>query len=743
MKRIQSILAIVIFALCCTSPVFSQEVYKISQLKGAVNFDGSPFEEAWTGIDFLPMVMHKPNFGNDPGEKNEVMIAYDQEYLWVGARLYYKDASKIVSKSKERDAESTSSDSFGIILDTYDDNENALAFFTMPSGLRIDYSVSNDTAGSGGPGGLGGSRNIDWNTFWDVETSRDDNGWYVEMRIPFSSLRFQTVGDVVSMGMIVNRTISYNNEIDTYPEIDPKYGEYAIFKPSLAQKIEFEGIKRREPIYFTPYVLGGFSRDRELNREGTGYINGDENKFEAGGDLKYGITSNLTLDVTVNTDFAEVEVDDVQVNLTRYSLFFPEKRPFFQERSGIFSFSLGGSQDLFYSRNIGTVDGNPVRIFGGARLVGRVGEWDLGFLDMQTEEFNDTASENFGVLRMRRQVINRYSYVGGMLTSRLGTDGSYNVAYGLDGIFRVIEDDYLAVKLAQTSEKDRAGDQFSSDPTYATIDWQRRSDKGFSYDLSYSYMGDQFNPGMGFVQQNGIRKVSSILHYGWFPGESSKLINHKINFTLNQSNRLSDGNIESMFFELGWSCVTKGGWNGRVDYQYRKEGVLFDFPIGDEALVHSGNYSYMGFASMWNTPKTKSLSATFSMNAGEYYDGKKVSFSVSPIYNVSSSLQLSGSYALDRIEFHERGQKFYSHIAKLKVLYMYSTEISASAFIQYNNTDDSLMTNLRLRYNPREGNDFYLVFNENRTLGNKGMPPEPPSYNNRTIMLKYSHTFTL
>jgi len=727
-------------ALCCTSFVFGEEVYKINKLKGKINFDGSPFEESWRGIDYLPMVMFKPNFGNNPDEESEVMIAYDQEYLWVGARLYYKDASKIVSKSKKRDASTLGLDYFGIVLDTYDDNENALAFFTMPSGLRVDYSITNDLVGTSFD-----YRNDDWNTFWDVKTTRDDNGWYVEMRIPFSSLRFQTVDNTVRMGMIVNRAISHKNEIDTYPAIDPKHGFISTVKPSLAQKVEFEGIEPRKPIYFAPYVLGGFSRDQTLNQEEDEYIAEDETIFEVGGDLKYSITSNLTLDLTVNTDFAQVEADNVQINLTRYPLFFPEKRMFFQERSGIFDYSLSYRENLFYSRNIGLVDGSPVGIYGGARLVGRVNKWDLGFLSMQTEEHKDThtPSENFTVLRTRRQVINSNSYVGGMITSRLGTDGSHNMAYGLDGIFRLFGDDYLTLKFAQTYEKDSADDQFSSDSSFWNIIWKRRSDEGFAYDLFYSQMGEEFNPGMGFVLQNGIRKFRSTWQYGWLPGESSKWLNYQAKLSINRSERLVDGKLEYAEIAPGLSWLTKSDWLGNIDFRYQKEGVLHDFEIGDGVLVPSGNYSFMGIEGMLISPQTSPLVTRLKYYVGEFYDGKRLYVSIAPTYRVSSSLELSADYEFNRIEFPDRAQELRSHIARATVLYMYSTKISASAFIQYNSTDDAFITNFRLRYNPREGNDFYLVLNEDRTVGNNSMTPEPPSYNNRTIMLKYTHTFGL
>ena len=722
--------------------VVSQESVIISKISGPVTFDGHPNEEAWNETTLFPMIVSSPNFGTEPSEISEVMIGYDQEYLWIGARLFSKDPSNITSTSKKRDEESRNSDSFGIILDTYDDNENALAFFTMPSGARIDYSVSND--GEGGGGSSRGSINRSWNTFWDVETSRDELGWYVEMRIPFSSLRFQTINGKIRMGMILNRRISYMNEMVTYPIIDPKYGFSANLKPSLAQTIEFENIEPHNPVYISPYVIGGYSSNWDLNDAETLYQKEDKPKLEAGLDVKYSLTSNLTLDLTANTDFAQVEADDQQVNLTRYSMFFPEKRLFFQERSGIFNFSLGGRSDnLFYSRRIGIVDDEQVRIYGGARMTGRINKWDVGILDMQTESHNDTPSENFGVARIRRQVINPNSYVGGMMTSRIGTDGRYNVAYGVDGIFRVFGDDYLDVRVAQTFETGAENRVFSTDPTFVGIKWERRTDEGFAYDLYYNFTGEQMNPEMGFLRRNNIQGLGSRFQYGWIPDETSKFFSYRAIFQARRYNRISDGALESMEISPGTFFMTKKGFGSFVEFKYMKEGVQEDFDLSDEVVVPAGEYEFMSFEGRIFTPQSKPVGVMLRMEAGGFYDGNIISLEASPILNLSSSIQLSGAYEFNAISFPDRDQSMQSHIARVNILYMYSTKLSVSTFVQLNNANHAFIGNFRLRYNPREGNDFYLVFNEYRGFMETHSIPEKPPYYNRAILLKYTHTFRL
>jgi hypothetical protein len=743
-KRITSVTLLLLLLVLAPVDLISQNPVAINHKKGTVDFDGRPDEEAWNDASVFPLIEHSPNYGTDPSELSKVMIMYDQQYLWIGAKLYSKDPKDISATSKKRDEESRNSDNFGIILDTYNDNENALAFFTMPTGARIDFTVSNDAEGGGGGPGRG-SINRSWNTFWDVETTRDEHGWYVEMRIPFSSLRFQTVNGKIQMGMILDRRISYLNEMDTYPPIDPKYGFTAYMKPSLARTIELEDIEPHKPVYIAPYVSGGYNSQYELNDTESAYKKDEAPKLEAGLDVKYSLTSNLTLDLTANTDFAQVEADDEQVNLTRYSLFFPEKRLFFQERSGIFNFSLGGRSDnLFYSRRIGIVDDDQVRIYGGARITGRVNKWDVGILDMQTAAHNETPSENFGVARFRRQVINPNSYVGGIMTSRLGTNGGYNVAYGLDGIFRLFGDDYLDVRLAQTMEDSTENSVLSGDPSFFGIRWERRSDEGFAYDLSYNYIGSQLNPDMGFLLRNNVHGFNTRFQYGWIPGEESKFFSYRAMIQVRRSNRISDGQLESQEISPGWFFNTKKGLGINVEYKFMKEGVEEDFELGEDAVVPAGEYSFSAMEARIFTPQTKPVSAMIQLQAGGFYDGNVISVQATPRFNLSSSLNFSGAYIFNVINFPDRNQSMMSHVGRLNILYMFSTKLSVSALLQVNNADEIFIGNFRIRYNPREGNDFYLVYNENRGfLVSENAYPEPPSYYGRTILLKYTYTFRL
>jgi hypothetical protein len=738
-------LSLSIFLISLTALMTGQDPVRIQRFISNIDFDGMPNEPAWGTLDQFPLTMHRPNFMNSPSEESDIRIGYDDQFLWIGASLFMEDASKIYAATRKRDEILFDYDAFGIILDTYNDNETALAFFTAPTGLRTDFTISRDATGRGAPGSPGGM-NISWDTFWDVKTTRDDLGWYLEMRIPFSSLKFKPENDVARMGLILIRNISANNETDTYPSIDPKYGSMATYKPSQARDIEIQGAQPSKPVYLAPYAIGGFSRDWDLNEEESEYIKEDLPQYNAGLDVKYNINSNLTLDLTANTDFAQVEADDQQVNLTRYSLSFPEKRKFFQERSSLLDFRLGGRSDnLFYSRNIGLKEREQIRIYGGARLTGRLGNWDMGLLNMQTASHEELAGENFGVIRLRRQVINPNSYVGGIFTSRIGMDGNQNITYGMDGIFRLFGDDYLNLKWAQSYDTQIDSKLSSLDPSYVLFNWERRSEEGFAYDVRYTYSGLNFNPGIGFIRRGGVQGLSGRILYGWFPGEDSWIFNTNINIRARRYHRLEDGNLESMDISPGLEINTKKGHRVDISWEIASEGVLEDFDLSDSIVISSGEYLFSGAELRFGTSEARRISLRGDVYLGNFYDGKRISLQSEFNLNFSSGFILSPGYEFNHLSFPERTspQTLNIHALNMKAQIMLSTKLSASLFVQYINTEDEFIGNFRLRYNPREGNDFYLVYNDLRGFMDRNMIPGNPPYHNKTLMLKYTHTFIL
>jgi len=710
----------------------------ISRLSGPVTLDGPSRETAWEGVRPFPMIMQAPNFGEPPSERTEALLGYDDECIYVAGRLYDRDPDKIQSPTKKRDAMVATTDWFGILFDTFNDKENALAFFTTPSGLRFDAAIFRDGQMSSP---MDMPMNLSWNTFWDVAAVRTAEGWFVEMRIPLSSLRFQEKDGRVVMGVSAFRWISRKNETDVFPAIPKNWGDMSAWKPSQAQEIAWPGLRPRKPLYITPYVLGGFSRTSNLNDEETAYIRESDPKAELGLDVKYGLTSNLTLDVTANTDFAQVEADDVQVNLTRFSLFFPEKRLFFQERSSNFDFNMGGPNTLFYSRRIGLADDRPVRIYGGARIVGRLGGWDLGFLDMQTASLDDVPSENFGVLRLRRQVINPYSYIGGIATSRIGTDGRYNVAYGFDGIWRVRGDDYLSFHWAQTYEDGAANRPLSLDAAKIALIWERRTQKGLGATVRFSRAGPDFDPGLGFMMRENYTGLFNRWLYGWFPGKDSPLTNHDVFLEGRFYWSNTTKTIESVEIGPGWEFSAKNGFSGMIWPKLMHENIAEDFELSDEVTVPPGRYTFPGVALAVQSPPGNLFNTGFAAEAGAYYDGWRISAGAMPTWSGIPDFEIGGLLQYNLVRFPERGQSFFAPLAQLRVLATLSVKFAASALVQYNGADDTVIGNLRLRYNPGEGTDVYLVYNEGLNADRAGKIPFPPTSSGRTIALKASYTF--
>jgi len=723
----------------------------IDRLLLPVDFDGVPDEEAWNAIIPLKMIMHSPVFGKDPSEKTDIRIAYDDNYLYVAAKLSYSESGKVRSVSFKRDYMGMGGDMFGILLDTYNDKENAMAFFTSPDALRWDATIQKDAVPPR-PDQL--PINISWNTFWDVRTKVDQMGWSLEIRIPFSSLRFQEINGEVRMGLIVERWIPTKNEIDLFPAIPPNWGQFSPMKPSQAQEVVLQGVKPGKPIYLAPYILAGYESSNELNSQETAYKNLQKPVVEAGIDVKYGISNNMIMDLTVNTDFAQVESDDQQINLTRYSLFFPEKRPFFLERASVFDYSLGGSSNMFYSRRIGlSDDGDPVRIYGGARLTGRIGKWDMGLLNMQTAPLwkDDSSgvaqeimpSENFGVMRFRRQVLNENSFVGAIVTSRLGVDGSYNLAYGLDGIFRLFGDEYLDLKWSQSFE-DSLMNSSLGEPTRLSLSWQRRSNRGLGYNLGYSYSGIHYNPGIGFEMLDDYTSLRASIQYGWLPGEDALLYSHSPEIRVRYGTYVEDGSLMSFSINSGWSFLTKSQWQGSIDLVYSIDNLKDSLEFKeDEVFVVPGEYRYVGVRGNFGTPGNKPFFILLETEAGQFFDGTRISVNLQPTWNVSRHFELGGIYNFDRLNFTGREQILANHIVGIKAIYMLDTRLSFNAYIQYNTAVNSILTNIRMRYNPKEGNDLFLVFNEGRNTNLYGEMPNLPVYSSRSIQVKYTYTFGL
>lgn len=700
---------------------------------GPIVLDGRSDEPAWKNAAAWPFVQIEPNAGAAPTERTEILVLHDERFLYIAGRLYDREPGLIRANSKARDSDDGSSDWWGVVVDSFNDKENALAFFTTPAGLRWDAAVFDDARGER-------PINPTWNTFWDVAVVRNGEGWFAEMRIPFSSLRFQPKDGRVVMGFISWRSISRKNEWVVFPSIPPNWGFWGKFKPSRAREIVLEGVRPLKPLFAAPYLVGGYGREPDPGRPPS-----ERWEREAGLDLKLMPTSNLTLDLTLNPDFAQVEADDAQINLTRYSLFFPEKRLFFQERASIFEFVFEGTDPnrLFYSRRIGISGGRLVRLYGGARLVGRLGGWDIGLLDMQSAAAGADPAGNDGVFRLRRRVFNPFSYVGAIVTSRLEAGGRFNTAYGLDGVIRVFGDDYLTLKWAQSFASGAANDPFSLAPTRFHVQWKRQSFDGLGYGLGLSRGGADFDPALGFELRKDFSRASAMLWYGWLPGEKSSLSAHHVFLDSVFFGRNAGRTLESGAVNAGWVLYGKSGLNGWVGTAFSFEDVPAEFRLSKTAAVPAGRYRFFSLHGELETPSGKDFSLVAEAEAGSFYDGTRVTVRMAPVWSPAPDLNLAGTFETSRVRFPTRGQSWTAYVAGLRILWTLSREFSAAAFLQYEGDSGAAAANVRLRYNPREGVDLYLVYNETLNTGTAGPGFARSGFGGRAIMLKATYTFRI
>jgi hypothetical protein len=546
-------------------------------------------------------------------------------------------------------------------------------------------------------------------------------------------------GGRVPIAFTTYRYVARKNERQIFPDIAP---EYNYFRASLAHSTVIDNVDSRRPAYFTPYVLGGAEQTNTLNGSSSAYDQQTTGDGQVGFDLKYNVTNNMTADFTVNTDFAQVEADNWQVNLTRYPLFFPEKRQFFLERSGTFDFRTGGSTRLFHSRRIGLDNGEPVQIIGGARLVGRTGEWDVGVLNMQTAKSNFLPSENFGVGRLKRRVLNDRSNVGAMVTTRIGTNGAYNLGYGLDTRINVFGDDYFSLHLAQTVDDSIVADRgFRLAPSaLVRMTYGRTRSRGLTYFFSGRYQGEGYRPEMGFISRANVSEFFYWMAYFHYPetGPFRRIDPFQLfgQFVL----RNEDGSIESGYvehdFDLNWRNASSLGLDLELYYDELREPL--SFPGG--SVVPIGSYVYPRFEFDYSTAPGNLLNTGVGGGVQQFYDGWRMNGWIGPQWNMSRYVGVSASYQYDRVRFPDRSQGFDSHLLRLRGNLALNTKLAVNAFYQLSSTGDLTAANVRFRYNFREGNDLWIVYNAGWNMDRDRESPTLPRSAGRTLLVKYTHT---
>ncbi len=695
--------------------------------------DGRLDEDVWENAEpFTDFIQSEPVEGQPATERTEVRILFDNEAVYIGAMLYDSEPDLILATDARRDSNLDDTDSFRVIFDTYHDLQNGFVFGTTPSGLEWDGQVSNAGGGGGGMGGgpqlrarigSGSGFNVNWDASWTVATAITDEGWSAEFAIPLRSLRYGQSPQ--TWGINFQRNIRRKREEDYW---SPVARNYDLNRLSAAG--ELHGLQLAAPRNFkvTPYALGASGRDYTVETDA-------QQNFDVGIDAKVGLTPSLNVDLTWNTDFAQVEVDDQQINLTRFNLFFPEKRPFFLENAGNFSMGRGSSVDLFFSRRIGIGPrGERVPILGGARLSGKAGDYNLGFLNMQTQEIAGVAANNFTVASVSREFGERSS-LGAMFVNRMGTgqaalEDDWNRTWGVDGQLGIGETLTFS-GFASRTETPGYADLVGGEHAYSARGEYFSS--RLRLWLGTTEVAANFNPEVGFLRRSAYRS----LDYGYFsyhrPKWAPVFRELRPHITYNGFRTL-DGFLESSRLHVDNHFDFENGWHLSPAMNRIVEGLQEPFEIREGIVVPAGTYEHWQAGWRWNTDGADAISYSGGIDYGGFLSGFQRTVDTTINYRWGTTLITSASWLYNDIDLAEGS--FIANLGQFRVAYNFTPLIYLQALLQYNDDSDVWSSNVRFSWLNTAGTGLFIVYNDTEGLGNTLIGPQ-----NRSLTVKYTHQF--
>ena len=698
-------------------------VASAAPLEQAPSMDGDVLNDAaWRKVPAITGFWQiQPNDGQAASQRTEVFIGYTEQMLYVGVICYDKDPSQIIVTDSRRDSSLDETDSFQFILDGFNDRQNGLIFGTNPAGLEYDAQVTKEGTSSFGFGG--GEFNLNWDTSWQVETSITAEGWQAEFAIPFKSLRYGG-GKDQTWGINFQRNIRRNNEISFWA---PLGRQYNINRVSDAGTITDLQPPHQKSLKLTPY---GVAKRNEGNTIAS------ETDYETGFDLKYSLTPSLTLDVTYNTDFAQVESDEFQVNLDRFSLFLPEQRPFFLENAGQFSVGISRQAELFFSRRIGIgPNGAQLPIDGGLRLTGKVGaKTNVGLLHMRSEAVRGIAPENdYSVARVSYELGNRSS-IGGIVVNRQGDgsivgdkDDDYNRTYGIDGQWGIGESALLSGFVARTDTPGLSGQDhaFRVRSDYNTDTWSTQA--------SYSQVAENFNPEVGFVSRTGYKQLALFALKRIRPDDLWGL--HELRPHVAYRGFWNfDGLWETGFLHVDNHWEWESGFEIHSGMNFLHEGVDTPFEIVAGVTVPAGNYNDHEVALVLQTDQSAPLNFRIDGKFGGLFGGDRTQLIPTIGYRIGETFTSELSWIHNDVDLHDAGD-FRVGVGRLRLTYSFSPKISLQALVQYNERDDLLSTNLRFAWLTSADTGLYVVYNE---VDNDGLGIE-----RKEFIIKFSHILDL
>jgi hypothetical protein len=683
-------------------------------------------DPAWEGLEPTTGFWQiQPDNGQPATQRTEVFIGFDANNLYIGVVAYDEDPSGIVMTESRRDADLDDSDAFLMVIDGLLDRQNGYVFATNPAGLQHDGQVIREGAGGQVSIGQAGGYNKNWDGVWDVSAQISDIGWSAEYQIPFTTLRFGNADPQV-WGINFQRNIRRNNEITFWAQLERNRNLYRV---SEAGTLHGVAPPAQRNLKIAPY---GLSRTEE-----GGDLTGRESDTEFGVDVKYSITPSLTLDLTYNTDFAQVEADEVQINLDRFNLFFAEKRPFFLENAGQFTVGNPREVELFFSRRIGIGDGGrQIPVEGGARLSGKIGgTTNVGLLYMGTEEIDGfEAGNKFGVVRINQELANRSS-VGVVYTSREG-DGSLSAdpvddkgtTLGFDGRWGIGDNLMLRGWVAKTDTPTLNGkeDAYSVHADYDSASW--------AYRLNYTEVGGDFNPEVGFLSRRDYKKRNAFLMYRYRPENLWGLLELRPHISITDYHDFN-GFKESGFIHLDNHWDYRNGWLMETGVNLTYEGVKDPFEIVPGVIIPADNYDHARAHFVVHSNQAEPLSFNLRTAYGGAWGGDQTSLAPSVRYRYGETFSAELSYSYNKFALPYPNGNFNANLSVLRLQYSFTPSILLQALVQYNEVSDKVGTNLRFSWLQSASSGLYLVYNE---IDERGIGARPKG---KEFIIKYSYIF--
>ncbi len=741
--------------LLLLNSICAQTRYIPLRISDDIVFDGKLNDPCWQlALPMTDFVQTDPVPGAASTEKTDVRIVYNNDYLCVGFHCYDSMPSKIVKFLMDRDFSLGQDDGISVQLDTYNDKSTAVVFVTNPLSGRFDSEISNN----------GDNMNNDYNNFWDVISVLDSTGYTCELKIPFSSLRFVQKEKTV-MGFRFARLIKRKNELCTYPKCDSSITNQWN-NVSQEAELEFDNLITKKPIYVTPFIIGNWDQENKLNSTETAYDKSnsyfsrhhyaknetlDKILSNMGVDVKYGLSKNYTVNLTVNTDFAQAEVDNRIINLSKYAVNLPEKRNFFLESKNYLSYSVGYGTQLFNSRTIGLQDDYVVPIIAGVRLTGKQNGWAVGFLNMQTTDMitEKIPAQNFTVARLRKFYGDKGSFWGGIVTNRISVKNKSvsNQSVALDAVHHFNDKWFAGFGTAATYDPmvNTAFDQNSFLNLFAA----KSVNEGYSHSLDLELVGEKFNPSMGFNPETdyGFISVSN--------GKRSRIkgthainywaINTQIEYRRKIQSKLTETKFGNIIASILWK---KGSALDVTPIAYKEDRLFSTWELNNHITIPEGYYHMTTSDVNFYYDESKSFTANIFISHGDFYGGVITSLNPSAKYIINRFFRFAITYEYNQINFPEsfsdNGESVYkSNLLAVNLTLTQSSKFSIKLLAQYDDQSKSFGGNLRIRYNPREGTDLYIVYNSLMNVNRLEAKPTLPLIDQQAIVVKYSVTFGL